>query len=177
MLRRLLLVCFTLFVFSNRANAQSAAFETDSLILFDTIRQRQIPVRLYRATATSGKAEKPKLAIISHGYGGYNTDYSFIANTLAARGYMVASIQHELPGDEPIAMTGNLRETRRSNWERGVANIRFVAQTMLRSYPTLTTGQLLLVGHSNGGDMSMLFAQMYPQQVASVISLDNRRFP
>ena len=31
------------------------------------------------------------------------------------------------------------------------------------------------MGHSNGGDMIMLFAQQYPQLVDKVISLDNRR--
>lgn len=34
-----------------------------------------------------------------------------------------------------------------------------------------------LIGHSNGGDMSMLFAHMYPDLVDKVISLDNRRMP
>jgi len=36
---------------------------------------------------------------------------------------------------------------------------------------------LVLIGHSNGGDMCMLFAQQHPQLVAKVISLDNRRMP
>lgn len=174
---RLLAACLTLLVFTNKADAQSVAIKTASLVLFDTTRHRQIPVMLYEANTTSGRAANPKLAIIGHGYGGHNTDYSFIASTLVARGYVVASIQHELPDDEPIATTGNLRETRRPNWERGVANIRFVLQTLLRRHPTLTSGQVLLVGHSNGGDISMLFAQMYPAQVAGVISLDSRRFP
>jgi pimeloyl-ACP methyl ester carboxylesterase len=36
---------------------------------------------------------------------------------------------------------------------------------------------LLLMGHSNGGDMVMLFAQQYPRLVERVISFDNRRVP
>jgi predicted dienelactone hydrolase len=53
---------------------------------------------------------RPKpLAIISHGYGGHNGDYSFIADSLAAQGYLVASIEHtERPGDPPMINTGDL---------------------------------------------------------------------
>ncbi|SDH12709.1 hypothetical protein SAMN04488062_104217 [Flavobacterium omnivorum] len=34
---------------------------------------------------------------------------------------------------------------------------------------------LILIGHSNGGDMTVLFAQKYPDLVDKIISLDNRR--
>lgn len=34
-----------------------------------------------------------------------------------------------------------------------------------------------LIGHSNGGDMVMLFTTKYPKQVNNVISLDNLRMP
>nr|GFB90075.1 hypothetical protein [Tanacetum cinerariifolium] len=61
-----------------------------------------------------------------------------------------------LPGDEPIAMTGNMRETRRPNWERGVQNMRYVLQELRRMHPALDYRHLLLMGHSNGGDMAAL---------------------
>ncbi len=44
-----------------------------------------------------------------------------------------------------------------------------------RLKPGLDYKHLILIGHSNGGDMSMLFAQKYPDLVDKVISLDNRR--
>lgn len=96
---------------------------------------------------------------------------------LVAQGYFVASLQHELPGDEPIATTGNLRQTRKPNWERGVQNMLFVLRELQRTQPDLDYRQLLLLGHSNGGDMAMLFAAENPKLVARVISLDNRRTP
>ncbi len=34
-----------------------------------------------------------------------------------------------------------------------------------------------MVGHSNGGDISMYFAKMYPEQVMKVVTLDNLRVP
>ena len=36
------------------------------------------------------------VVMISHGYGVKNTEYSFIANSLAEQGYHVISIQHDL---------------------------------------------------------------------------------
>ncbi|UOQ70117.1 alpha/beta fold hydrolase [Hymenobacter cellulosilyticus] len=147
---------------------------TETLALYDSVRRRPVPVVLYQPTVA---VARPRLALLSHGYGGQSTAYTFLARQLVAMGYVVASVQHELPGDEPIATTGNLRETRRPNWERGVQNLLFVCQMLQQRLPRLNTGQLLLLGHSNGGDMVMLFAHEHPQLVARVISLDNRRMP
>ncbi|TGE29216.1 serine aminopeptidase domain-containing protein [Hymenobacter metallicola] len=149
------------------------AARTTTLSLFDSARRRSVPVVLYWP-ATNKKAT---LALLSHGYGGQNTAYSFLANQLAAAGYLVASIQHELPTDEPLPTTGNPRLVRRPTWERGVQNQLFVRQQLHRLYPRLDVNHLLLLGHSNGGDMAMLLAQEHPQLVDKVISLDNRRMP
>jgi len=165
----------------NQTLARQSEIETESLSLIDKSRNREVPVKLYSPISVikTSKAKKPKLklAIISHGYGGKNTEYSFIANNLVAHGYLVVSIQHELPSDEPIARTGNFLETRKPNWERGVQNILFVIQELKKTKPNLGFKNLLLVGHSNGGDMSMLFAQEHPKLVSKVVSLDNRRMP
>jgi pimeloyl-ACP methyl ester carboxylesterase len=34
-----------------------------------------------------------------------------------------------------------------------------------------------MVGHSNGGDISMYFAKMYPDQIKKIVTLDNLRVP
>ncbi|MGB7921734.1 MAG: alpha/beta hydrolase [Pyrinomonadaceae bacterium] len=155
--------------------------KTESLNLFDKARNRAIPVALYlpvtEMNVSKTKKSELKIAIISHGYGGKNTDYSFIANSLVARGYLVASIQHELPSDEPLPTTGNPYKTRKPNWERGVKNTLFVIQELKKTRPNLDYKNLLLIGHSNGGDMSMLFAHEHPNSVRKIISLDNRRMP
>ena len=160
-----------------RAGRQSSLpVATDSLRLLDTVRNRIVPVTLY--FAAGGATGKPqKIALLNHGYGGKNTDYSFVARTLVDAGYYVASIQHELPTDAPMPTTGNLYTVRKPYWERGVQNMRFVLRELQRRQPApvLVYSKLLLVGHSNGGDMVMLYAQEYPQQVDKLISLDNRR--
>jgi pimeloyl-ACP methyl ester carboxylesterase len=43
--------------------------------------------------------------------------------------------------------------------------------------PQLDWSQVVLIGHSNGGDMSMMFATLHPEIVSKVISLDSRRYP
>jgi hypothetical protein len=85
--------------------------------------------------------------------------------------------QHEIAGDEPLPTTGSPYETRKPSGERGVQNILFVIGEFKKRRPDLDYGQLLLVGHSHGGDTSMLFAQEDAALVHTVISLDNRRMP
>jgi predicted dienelactone hydrolase len=160
---------------SLQAGPTEAGVTTETLSLVDEARNRSVPVVIY--TDATQQVRGPRLAIISHGYGGKNTDYGFIANYLATHGYYVASIQHEIPGDEPLPKTGNPYETRKPSWERGVQNILFVMAELKKRRPDLDVGNLLLVGHSHGGDTCMLFAQEHPGLVHTVISLDNRRMP
>lgn len=66
--------------------------------------------------------------------------------------------------DDPLlAMEGNFMETRMPNWERGVANILFTIQEFKKLKPQLNWNDFILIGHSNGGDMTMLFATRYPR--------------
>ena len=160
---------------SPATGSEGSGVKTETLALVDPARGRQIPVAIYAAVPPSEQKLKP--AILSHGYGGKNTDYSFIANHLAAHGYYVASIQQEIPGDEPLPKTGKPYETRMPSWERGAQNILFVLGELRKTRPDLDYGQLLLIGHSHGGDTSMLFAREHPDLVHTVVSLDNRRMP
>jgi predicted esterase len=186
-----LLICLALLSISltNHKEAESSQNQNstkpfpvkiDSLNIFDSGRNRLIPVAFYFPD-TKKVLSKQKVIIFNHGYGGNNAvsnkAYSYLTEFLASQGYFVASIQHELPTDEPLAMTGKLLETRKPNWERGVQNILYVINELKKSKPSLDYKQLTLIGHSNGGDMIMLFAQEYPALVDKVISLDNRRMP
>ncbi len=161
-----------------RINAQSYPVKEDSLQLFDSSRLRPVPVTTY-IPATKKTISQQRVVILSHGYNankpGSSKSYSYIGKALAAKGYYVVSIQHELPGDELIPTTGIPQVVRKPFWERGVANILFVLNTLKKTHPGLDYRHVTLIGHSNGGDMSMLFAQLYPQLADKVISLDNRR--
>jgi predicted peptidase len=152
--------------------------QLDSIKLFDKSRNRLIPVALYYPK-TKKQSPKQKIVIFSHGYGanvgGDYLIYSYLTENLAANGYFVASIQHELPTDDFIPTTGNLQIVRRPFWERGADNIQYVIQELKKSHPGLDFKSITLIGHSNGGDMTALFPQKYPNVVAKIVTMDNRR--
>jgi predicted dienelactone hydrolase len=154
------------------------SIKLEKTIYLDSVRNRQIPIGLYAPTKQISTDKLP-LIIISHGYNENRPDsylsYSFIAKKFTSKGYIVASIQHELPTDSLLDLKGVAQIVRKSNWERGVENILFVIKTLQSTHSNIDFSNVTLIGHSNGGDMSMLFGQKYPDLVKNIISLDNRR--
>ena len=145
---------------------------------FDVARNRKIPVTLFY-DKLSGTKDK-KLLIFSHGYGRNNLNsyltYNYLLGNLAKKGYFVVSIQHELANDDLLPLEGNPQILRRPNWERGTENIRFVLERLTKDFPTLNYKKVTIAGHSNGGDMSVLFADRHPDLVWKLITLDQRRY-
>jgi Chlorophyllase enzyme len=118
------------------------------------------------------------VAILSHGNTVKNTEYSFLANLFAARGYMVISIQHDLATDDPmVTKVGEEYVGRLTQYNRGISNINFAIDEIKKQYPNADYTHLTLIGHSNGGDISMYFARRHPELVRKVITLDNLRVP
>jgi len=154
----------------------------ETMNLFDAKRHRSVVVDLavrrdYEMKAGAGY-EKLPLAIISQGNTVRNTEYSFLANVFAARGYLVASIQHDLPTDAPlVTRVGSLYVGRLGVYERAEANILFAMNELATIQPNAAYDHITLVGHSNGGDISMFFAQQHPELVKEVVTLDNLRVP
>jgi predicted esterase len=159
-----------------KVNNQEFEIKVDSANWLDSSRNRLIPVAFY-FPVLDNKISNQQLVIISHGYGenkpGANKSYSYLTKKLASKGYYVVSIQHELPTDDLLPLTGIPQVVRRSNWERGVENILFVLNELKKT--ELDFKHVNLIGHSNGGDMTVLFAHKYPNLVEKIISLDNRR--
>jgi hypothetical protein len=118
------------------------------------------------------------VAILNHGNTVKFTEYSFLASVFAARGYLAVSIQHDLPTDAPmVTKVGELYVGRLPQYQRGIANIRFTIDEIKKSEPNADYDRLTIVGHSTGGDISMYFAKMYPDQIKEVVTLDNLRVP
>jgi alpha/beta hydrolase fold len=127
--------------------------------------------------ADAGLIKLP-VAILNHGNTVKFTEYSFLANLFAARGYMVISIQHDLPTDAPmVTKVGELYVGRLPQYHRDVANIRFAIDEMKHVQPNADYDHLTMVGHSMGADVSLYFAKMYPDQIKKVVTLDNLRVP
>jgi hypothetical protein len=158
------------------------AIRHQTLELFDAARQRPVSVdvavrRDYEMRANDTDRKLP-VAIISNGNTVKNTEYSFLQNVLAARGYLVASIQQDLPSDPPLmTIAGQPYVGRLAVYKRGEANILYVLGELKKIQPDADYDHLTLVGHSNGGDIAMFCAKEHPELVSKVITLDNLRVP
>ncbi|MBR1211141.1 alpha/beta fold hydrolase [Bradyrhizobium sp. AUGA SZCCT0177] len=127
--------------------------------------------------ANAGMITLP-VAIINHGNTVKHTEYSFLSNAFAARGYLAVSPQHDLPTDPPmVTKVGELYVGRLPQIQRGVANIHFAIEEMKKVLPNADYARVTMVGHSMGGDISMYFAKQYPDEIKKVVTLDNLRVP
>lgn len=149
--------------------------------VFDSIRNRLIPYALYAPELKKGTVDSIRLVIFSHGYGSNYSknylNYSYLTKRLAREGFWTLSIQHELEGDPLIPTMGIIQVVRMPFWIRGEANILFVLNDFKKTYPELIIRSVDLIGHSNGGDMSVLTAKNHPELIRKVITLDNLRMP
>lgn len=153
--------------------------QTSLVVLQDLAREREVPIQvtLSKHLGRCSSKQPCPVALISGGYGVPHTGYSFMAKALVELGYTVVSIQHDLPGDAPLARQGDLYALRMPVWNRGVENILFVRKVLARRCQALDFDHLTVVGHSNGGDLSLVFTQKYPHLVSAVVTLDHRRVP
>jgi len=127
--------------------------------------------------AKAGMIRLP-VAILNHGNTVKNTEYSFLANIFAGRGYLVISPQHDLPTDPPmVTKVGELYVGRLPQIQRGVTNIRFAIEQMRKVHPNADYNRVTVIGHSMGGDISMYLAKQYPDEIKKVVTLDNLRVP
>ena len=62
-------------------------------------------------------------------------------------------------------------------YNRGAFNIMYAVDELKKRYPNADYRHLTLIGHSNGGDISMFFARQHPELVKKVVTLDNLRVP
>src|ERR1700740_3316791 len=159
------------------------AIRHQSITFYDAERDNRpvavdIAVRRDREMQADAGMLKLPVAIFNHGNTVKNTEYSFLANLMAARGYIVISIQHDLPTDAPmVTKVGEIYVGRLTHIQRGVANIKFAVKQMREDEPTPDYHHVTVVGHSMGGDITMYFAKQYPDVVKKVVTLDNLRVP
>jgi hypothetical protein len=163
--------------------ASKWAIHHKTLTLFDPLRtdrtvEVDIAVRRDREWEATAEMITLPVVILSHGNTVRFTEYSFLANVFAARGYMVVSIQHDLETDDPmVTKVGEPYVGRGMQYNRGIANIMFAIDQLKKLQPNSDYRHLTMVGHSNGGDISMYFAKRYPEMIKKVVTLDNLRVP
>jgi len=142
-----------------------------SVELFNPKARRRIPLALYHP------GPRRPLAVLLPGVGAQLGDYSFLANDLARGGFAVAEVQLELPGDPSIPTSGHVAELRAAELHSGVNSLGYAIAALKRLRYASATQPVVLVGHSNGGDVAMLYQAERPGEVAMIFSLDNLRVP
>jgi hypothetical protein len=163
--------------------ASKWAIRHETIIFHDASRDNRpvavdIAVRRDKEMQANADMITLPVAILNHGNTVKFTEYSFLANVFAARGYLAVSIQHDLPTDPPmVTKVGELYVGRLPQYERDIANIRFAIEQMTKVQPNADYDHLTMVGHSMGADVSLYFAKMYPEKIARVVALDNLRVP
>jgi pimeloyl-ACP methyl ester carboxylesterase len=164
-------------------NASKWAIHHQTLTFLDPERSDRtvsfdVAVRRDREMESMAEMIDLPVAILSHGNTVKNTEYSFLTNLFAARGYLVVSVQHDLETDDPmVTKVGEEYVGRRMQYNRGIFNIKFAIDQLKMVYPNADYHRLTLIGHSNGGDISMYFAKLHPELVKKVVTLDNLRVP
>jgi alpha/beta hydrolase fold len=178
-----ILVSLTALVTVAYFTASKWAIRHETLTFYDATRDNRpvavdIAVRRDKELqANAGMITLP-VAILNHGNTVKFTEYSFLANVFAARGYLAVSIQHDLPSDPPmVTKVGELYVGRLPQYQRDIANIKFAIEEMQKVQANADYDHLTMVGHSMGADVSLYFAKMYPDKIKKVVTLDNLRVP
>jgi hypothetical protein len=141
------------------------AIRHETLTFYDASRDNRpvavdVAVRRDKEMQANAGMIKLPVAILNHGNTVKFTEYSFLAT------------------DAPmVTKVGELFVGRLPQIQRGIANIRFAASEMKNVQPNADYDHLTMVGHSMGGDISMYFAKMYPDQIKKLVTLDNLRVP
>ncbi|QZO15050.1 alpha/beta hydrolase [Pseudoalteromonas piscicida] len=147
--------------------------------VIDPARDRAIPVEIHQPSNTDNCSTTAlcPVALLSAGYGVSHTEYQFLVKTLNQAGYLVITVGHELATDPPLSVEGNLYETRAENWQRGADTLMFIHDYFKPKFTTFDFEHILLIGHSNGGDISAWLINHGAKFANHIITLDHRRVP
>ena len=105
-MKKLLIISIVFLLFSCKTNIANEnpnnEFKISLKEYTDSSRNRLIPVAIYQPSNQKIANQVP--VIFSHGYGAnkgddYVVDYPYLLEALAARGFFVISVQHELKTD------------------------------------------------------------------------------
>ena len=183
MKRGIIVLCLCIVAMAGYFTTDRWAIRHTTLTFHDVLRDDrnvtvEVAVRRDRQMQAMAEVIELPVAILSHGNTVRNTEYSFLTNVFASRGYLVVSIQHDLDTDAPmVTKVGEEYVGRRMQYNRGVFNIMYAIDELKKLYPNANYRALTLIGHSNGGDISMFFARQHPDLVKKVVTLDNLRVP
>lgn len=173
-----ILICISGFANASHVSKNAKELHNNSIInlnFYDPLRLRSIHVVHY--SKNIAHHNNLPVVILSHGHKMKIWEYSFIATRLANLGYDIFSIENKIAGDPMLPKTGDMRELGKPFRVQGAANIDLVLTELKKTMPNLNFNKLILIGHSNGADISIYYASKNPTIISSVISLDGLRMP
>jgi predicted dienelactone hydrolase len=143
---------------------ESVALRAIDFDWVDSLRERQVPARLYWPVAVSGRVP---LIVFSHGMGGSRNGYTYLATRWAARGIASLHVQHigsdtTLLRGNPLKIVNRLQSaTQDSEAAARVGDLRFALDRILSGstgpYAGLIDHQrIVAAGHSYGANTSLL---------------------
>ena len=149
----------------------------ESMVIVDSERDRSIPIEvvLPQDSDSCTTTEQCDVAFMSAGNRVPFTKYSFVGEMLNDRDYMTIYVDHELPSDPPLSKTGDLYKTRIENWRRGAQTLNILQHELASRFPTYDFDKLILVGHSNGEDISTWLSNENKGYISQLITLDHKR--
>ena len=118
-------------------------------------------------------------------------EYSFLGQILASKNYYVIVLQKKndktinrnekgvmIPRQPPITDSSDFNQELEKRSKEILYDLEhYIKKQEKNNHLNLDANNLVLIGHSNGGDMSMMFATLHPERVSKIISLDSRRYP
>jgi cephalosporin-C deacetylase-like acetyl esterase len=153
----------------------------------DSKRSRKVQVLCYLPKV---KSKKMPVVIFGPGYEGQEEiisqkdlpvykGYTYLADYFTKKGYAFITIQHDILGDddglESVDPNAIQHEARKHLYVRGVENMLFVIEELKKHNLGLDFEKLIVSGHSNGGDISKYFANLYSNRVSKMILFEARR--
>lgn len=153
----------------------SFSSNAETIIVQDSVRGRSIPISIQFPESRDNchLDNQCNVAFISAGNKVPYMKYQFITQELNKDGYMTVAVNHELPNDPPLSITGDLYQTRIENWQRGADTLNFLQHELSHRFPSYSFESLTLIGHSNGGDISAWLGEK--SYVYQLITLDSKR--
>jgi len=154
--------------------------DTRHTLVFDSIRNRMIPIVVYFNSFPEKCSEKHlcPVVFINPDEGVQNQQYSFLAKKLQNMNFLVVAVKNTLPTDPPLPTDGaDALQARKDVWQRDAENIRYLRTVLQGQYRMFDWDHLVMIGHGDGADAALWFAHQSPGMVRAVVALDNLRVP
>jgi dienelactone hydrolase len=156
-------------------------FETLDLDWLDSVRERPVPVRLYRPIVA--RAGRTPLVVVSHGIGGSRRGYSWLGQHFASQGVASLHLQHvgsdrDLWFGNVLGLVGRLQAAaQEAEALARVQDLRFALDTLLAGPLAvhIDASRIVAAGHSYGANTALLACGARVERQGKPLELQDSR--